>query len=217
MKKTLIIAMAVLLTLSLLLMTACGGGGGGASGGGSDSGSASGDSGGGGGDSGPASDDSGGSAESGGLPPDTRVIPVGETQEAEGVSVTLDEVWVSTYCFDPSYLPEGDVFLFPHFTITNMNESEYTIENNNKMEFSTGNGCIGYIGGEEYRRTIKALMAYEGETKQMDVSIDYGATVKVMDAFIVPEDWESIEFAVDHNLPYQLVPKLVLKFEVENK
>ena len=51
----------------------------------------------------------------------------------------------------------------------------------------------------------------------MDVSVDYGSTVKVMNAFIVPEDWETIKFVVDHSLSHQLVAKINLTFKVENQ
>ncbi|NLC96509.1 MAG: hypothetical protein GX675_02940 [Erysipelotrichaceae bacterium] len=147
------------------------------------------------------------------LPPDTIVIKVGETQEAEGIIVTLDEVWVSTYQGRYDYLPEGHVYLFPHFTITNQNES--SVKDN--VFFSTSFGaCTGWIGDNRYNSSLKGIIAYEGKTLQMDQDVEYDQTITAMSALIVPDDWEEIKLVVNHGLPAQLLPKINLAFEIKN-
>jgi hypothetical protein len=211
MKKILAIGLIFILALSLL--TACGDNGGENT-------------------APPASDNGGGtqstdgSAANDNLPPDTRVIAVGQTFERNGITVTLDEVWVSTYTKNnPERLPEGHVFLFPHFTITNMNEGykDKKKEDILNLSFSSIDGCIAYIGGVEYKRIMDALMSYDrtaarGTKIQMDVTVYYGETEKVFNAFIVPENWDKVEFAVSQMTPDGVVSeKLNFSYEVENK
>ena len=221
MKKAVTLTLVILLTLSLL--TACGGVGGNSNTPSGDNNTTT---------TPPASDNSGSakpnnsSDQKGGLPPNTRIIKVGQTLEGEGITVTLDEVWVSTHTGVAGKLPEGHVFLFPHFTITNKNESD--ISKSEGIDFATGGGAViggvveigdnaAYIGDEEYRRSINALMAYDGPRQQMDVTVKYGETAEVMNAFIVPEEWETVTFLFNHMMSRRLIPLINLTFEVKSK
>ena len=208
MKKILSFGLALLLTLTLL--TACVGNNNRPSGGNANTSAAS--------DGGSNGTNNG--AEKGALPPNTKVIKVGATQEASDITVTLDEVWVSSYAKSPAQLPEGHVFLFPHFTITNMNEQYKGITHPsiNRLSFSTIGGCVAYIGDAEYKRTINALMAYEGEAIQMDTYVHYGETLTVFNAIIVPENWEKVELVVNQMNDYTgRIEQLNLRYVVENK
>ena len=216
MKKILILGLAVLLTLSLL--AACGGN----SGNNTPSGDSNADN-----SSAPASDSGssgtnskGNSAEKGALPPDTKVIKVGATQKASDITVTLDEVWVSTYVRKPGKLPAGHVFLFPHFTITNMNEiyKGITHPSINRLTFTTSTGCVAYIGDEKYKFDLNALLSYAGEATQMDTYVDYGETLTVFNGFIVPENWETVELVVNQlNDHSGRIEQLNFRYVVVNK
>ena len=154
------------------------------------------------------------------LPPNTKIIKVGETREAEGITITLDEVWVSSYAKRPELLPEGHVFLFPHFTITNVNEGYKDMKDTDisRLSFSTIGGCVAFIGDEKYTRTINSLMGYEGKVKQMDTYVPYGETKIVFNAFIVPMNWGKVEFIVNHLTPDMVVmEKLNFSYVVEDK
>ncbi|MCL1885570.1 MAG: hypothetical protein FWF98_02235 [Dehalococcoidia bacterium] len=198
MKK--VLSLMLVLILALSLMTACG-----ENSGGSNTVSSS-----------PTTDNSGNN-----LPPNTKVIKVGKTFEKYGIKITLDEVWVSTYTKNnPARLPEGHVFLFPHFTITNTNEGYKDMKDTSitRLAFSSIGGCIAYIGGDEYKRTMDALMSYGGSAIQMDTYVNYNEAKKVFNAFIVPENWETVEFVVNHMMPDSVVnERLDFKYSVENK
>lgn len=162
--------------------------------------------------------DGGGGGDENTAPSDTTVITVGITRELHGITVTLDYVWLSTEGKHPEYLPAGDVYLFPHFTITNSNTDYQGLSNTSieRLAFTTFGGCIGHIGATEYKRTINDLMSYHGSLKQMDVSVNYGTTVKVFNAFHVPESWTTIEFTVNCMLPDSRIPSpLNFKYIVE--
>jgi len=213
MKK--VLSLGLILLLILTMLTACGGNSSGGSKG-NDGSKGDGES----NSTGSSTSNSTGDTKKTDLPPDTKVIKVGETREAEGITITLDEVWVSTYTKMPEKLPEGHVFLFPHFTITNMNEGYKDMSNTDtqRLSFTTAAGCVAYIGDEEYTRTLGALMAYEGEVRQMDTSVNYGDTVTVFNAFIVPANWDKVEFIVNQ-MNFDIVVKEQLNFSyvVENK
>ena len=161
-------------------------------------------------------DGSGGGGGGGGggtntAPSDTTVIMVGTTHEAYGITVTLDYVWVSTAGKYPNLLPAGNVYLFPHFTITNNNTAYQGLSTSSieRLAFSSIGGCVGHIGSTEYKRTLDDLMSYHGNKtliKQMDISVNYGQTVKVFNAFHVPASWTTIEFTVNHMTPDSRVP-----------
>jgi len=162
-----------------------------------------------------------------GLPPNTRVIKVGKTFEMDMVKITLEEVWVSTYTKKnlEYILPEGHVFIFPHFIITNMNEGYKDMKNTDtsRLSFTTIGGCVAYVDGKEYKRTIESLMSYDktaerGTKRQMDTSVNYGETARVFNAFIVPENWEQVEFVVNH-MAYDRIIKEAFNFRyvVNNK
>ena len=206
MKKFILLMSVCLLVLCLGVgLTACDGTNG-------DNGGASGD-----------NSDSGSGEDSGALPPNTTVITVGQTFEKYGITITLDDVWVSTYTkTNPERLPAGSVFLFPHFTITNMNAGYEGMSNTSitRLTFSSIGGCVGYIGDTEYKRPMDALYSYPnlGKETQMDTYVNYGETVKCYNGFIVPETWTTIEFIVNHIRPDPMVPDaLDFKYVVDNQ
>ena len=212
MKKIISLTLVLLLTLSLL--TACGGNGSnGSPGNGSSAGNgtiappASGSDG--------SSGNNSSSESSGGLPPDTIRMAVGETKESMGFIVTLDEIWISTYhksAINPP--PEGHVFLYPHLTITN---KDYDGDLMDEMQFSSM-GCKVWIDEDKYSFTLDALYSYEGDTKTLDQlsAVKQGDTVKGVTGFAIPENWEKLTLDVNHMYPSMVLPSLGITFEIEN-
>ena len=196
MKK--LFALALVLALALCLFTACGGG---------NTSAPPASSG--------ASDDNAKSKEKGALPPDTVRRVIGETKEAEGVVVTLDEVWVSTYS-DPNFSPppEGHVYFYPHLTITN---KAYDGKIKDALQFA-GMGNYVWIGDEKYGYSMNSLLAYVGDATQMDSTpvLNLGDTVTGMTGFTIPENWDKIRLVISHMLPAIAAPGLDITFELTN-
>lgn len=132
----------------------------------------------------------------------TGTISVGKTLERNGVTVTLKELILSD---DPGLFsppPKDMVFLYPVFIIENQ-----ILEEDADLYFSSGTSCKVYVdGGDEYLRSMDALYSYEGDIPQLDIDVAQGETVETMSAFIVPTDWESLEFRIERGFEPRIEP-----------
>ena len=139
-----------------------------------------------------------------------RVITVGQSREKDGITVKLEELILSKDpgLFDPP--PEGHVFLYPVFTITNLHQSEHP------LYFMSGSSCIAYVDGEEFKRSMDGLYSYGGDIEQLDLYVDHNTTAQAMTAFIIPEDWKELELVVNQGFDPAIDP-INLRFKVENR
>jgi|LSQX01.2.fsa_nt_gb hypothetical protein len=118
-------------------------------------------------------------------------IPINQTQTRYGITIRLDYLLFDDEpgSFDPP--PDGMIFLYPIFTITNQVPQE------TQIDFASSSSCVLDVDGEEYTREINALLSYQGDIDQLDMTVPFGETEQSMSGFIIPSDWKSITFYVN--------------------